>query len=58
MRKKKRVRFIVDVDRVTHTAIKIRAELRNMTIRNYILQAIAEKMVKEQSHDFMELYEH
>jgi len=52
-------RFTIPVDAETHTTVKMRAFYRNMTIKEYILQALAEKIMREDSYnnDPGELYE-
>lgn len=51
--------FYIEIDAETHKAIKMRALFRNMTMSNYILQAIAEKIIREDKYqkEVTDLYE-
>jgi hypothetical protein len=56
----KNKRFTLQVDLETHTTVKMRAFYRNITIKDYILQALAEKIMREDGYNNepRELYEH
>lgn len=59
MNKKRRFRFVIDIDGETHKVVKMRAHLRNITMRDYILQALAQRIAREERCDIKDdLYEH
>lgn len=50
MTKKNVTQISFEVDPEIHKKIKIRASIRGMKMREYILQALAEKMTKEEQY--------
>ena len=59
MKKKKIWRFVIEIDEETHTTVKMRCHLKNMSMRIYVLQAITEKILKEDYNLVRDnLYEH
>jgi hypothetical protein len=51
-------RIVMEVDDETHTTIKMRCHLKNMSMRAYLLQALAEKIIQEDYDTNDNLYEH
>ena len=52
MNKNKQKRLTVDIDNVTHSHVKKSAIDQNVTIREWILQAIADKIKKDSNLGF------
>lgn len=49
MEKRKQITF--DVPEKLHKEVKIRCVVRNVSIREYVIQAIAEKIAKEKQYE-------
>lgn len=47
MENKKKKRLVIDINEDTHKLIKMRAHRKNIHLTDYILQAIAQRMVRE-----------
>lgn len=47
----KQQRIVFDIDLQTHKLIKMRALLKNVSMKKYILQAVAEKIAREKPYD-------
>ena len=45
----KKKKLTIDIHPEHHQRLKIRAAYRNMTIRKYVLQAIMERVLREES---------
>ena len=50
MQEKNKKRLLLDVDEKLHTEIKTRASFRNMSIKKWIMQAIAERIKWEDKY--------
>lgn len=51
--------FYVEIDEETHKVVKMRALFKNISLSDYILQAIAEKIMREDKYqkEVEDLYE-